>query len=96
VPATPVIDAAQKRLGTLKARILARAQRAGELRDDIEGSDLALLSWAIASTMDATRDAAPDAWRRHLAILLDGLRADAAHPLPGAALTGRQLRNAKP
>ncbi|HEY3629270.1 MAG TPA: helix-turn-helix domain-containing protein [Jatrophihabitantaceae bacterium] len=96
VPATPVIDAAQKRLATLKARILTRAQEAGELRGDIESPDLALLTWAIASTMDATRQAAPDAWRRHLAVLLDGLRADAAHPLPVPALTGRQLRNATP
>jgi len=96
VPGTPVIDAAQKRLVALKSRILARAQQAGALRADIEGTDLALLTWAIASTMDATRHAAPDAWRRHLAVLLDGLRADAAHPLPVPALTGRQLRKAIP
>jgi AcrR family transcriptional regulator len=96
VPGTPVIDAAQKRLTTLKTRILSRAQDAGALRADIRGSDLALLTWAIASTMDATREAAPDAWRRHLAVLLDGLRADAAHPLPVPPLTGRQLRKAVP
>lgn len=96
VPGTPVIAAARKRLEALKARILARAQRAGALRADIESSDLALLTWAITSTMDATRHAAPDAWRRHLAVLLDGLRADAAHPLPVPALTARQMRNATP
>jgi hypothetical protein len=28
------------------------------------------------------RDAAPDAWRRFVGLMLDGLRADRAHPLP--------------
>jgi hypothetical protein len=38
--------------------------------------------WGVIGTMDATRDVAPDAWRRHLALLLDGLRPEAARPLP--------------
>jgi hypothetical protein len=46
--------------------------------------------------MDATRDSAPDAWRRHLGLLLDGLRADAAHPLPVPPLTRTQLMKATP
>ena len=45
--------------------------------------------------MDATRDIAPDAWRRHLALLLDGLRTEAAHP-PAPPLTLDQLQNAVP
>lgn len=96
LPDTPVITAAQKRLTTLKTTIMTRAKHAGALRADIAGSDLAILTWAVASTMDATRDVAPNAWRRHLAILLDGLRADAARPLPVPPLTGRQLRDAAP
>lgn len=91
---TPVISAAQKQLTTLKTTIMARAKDAGVLRPDVQSSDIALLTWAVASTMDATRDVAPDAWRRQLALLLDGLRSDAAHPLPGPALTSRQLRRA--
>ena len=81
-PGTPAIEAAQQRLTALKDDTMTRAQRAGVLRADIETSDLALLTWGIAGTVDATRDVAPEAWRRQLALLLDGLRPAAAHPLP--------------
>ncbi|WP_391858398.1 hypothetical protein [Streptomyces silvisoli] len=33
----------------------------------------------------------PDAWRRYLALLLDGLRAEAARPLPVPPLTLDEL-----
>jgi hypothetical protein len=76
--------------------IVARAKDAGALRADVESSDLVLLMWGIAATADATRATAPDAWRRQLALLLDGLRPGAAHPLPVPPLTYGQLRAASP
>jgi AcrR family transcriptional regulator len=96
VTGTPVIAAAQERLSALKTTIMARAKRAGVLRADVEPSDIALITWGVVGTMDATRDTAPDAWRRHLALLLDGLRPEAAHPLPAPPLTPDQLRDAAP
>jgi hypothetical protein len=96
VPAVPVIAAAQQRLTAIKADIMTRAKSAGVLRADIEPADVAVIVWSVASTMDATRDVAPDAWRRYLALLLDGLRPEAAHPLPVPPLTPAQLRNAAP
>ena len=93
---TPVIDVALKRSAALKAAIVARAKTAGVLRADVESADLVLLIWGIAAVADATRDVAPDAWRRHLALQLDGLRPGAAHPLPGPPLTFRQLRDTAP
>lgn len=96
VPGTPVIAAAQRRLSELKDDIMTRAQQAGVLRADVELSDLALLTWGIAGTVDATRDVAPDVWRRHLALLLDGLHWEAAHPLPTPALAPGQLGKAVP
>jgi AcrR family transcriptional regulator len=96
VTGTPVIAAAQERLSALKATIVERAKRAGALRADVEPTDIALITWSIVGTMDATRDIAPDAWRRHLALLLDGLRPEAAHPLPAPPLTLDQLLNAVP
>jgi AcrR family transcriptional regulator len=96
IPGTPVIAAAQQRLSALKGDIMTRAQRAGLLRPDIVASDLALLTWGIVGTVDATRDVAPDAWRRHLALLLDGLRPEAAHPLPVPPLAPGQLLRATP
>ena len=96
IPGTPVIDAALKQMSALKAAIVARAKDAGVLRDEVQSSDLVLLMWGIAATADATRDAAPDVWRRHLTFLLDGLRPGAAHPLPVPPLTLGQLRDAAP
>jgi AcrR family transcriptional regulator len=96
IPGMPVITAARERLGTLKAGIMARAKEAGVLRADVESADVVLIVWGIAGAVDATRGTAPDAWRRHLALVLDGLRAEAAHPLPGPALTNAQLRDASP
>jgi AcrR family transcriptional regulator len=96
VPGAPVIAAAQQRLFALKAAIVERARNAGQLRADVTASDIAVIIWGIAGSMDATRDVAPDAWRRHLALALDGLRAGAAHPLPAPPLTASQLRDARP
>jgi hypothetical protein len=31
------------------------------------------------------------AWERHLAVVIDGLRAEGAHPLPSRALSRNQL-----
>ena len=47
-----------------------------------------LISAAIHGVIDLTSTVAPDAWRRILQILLDGLRADrtAPTPLPHAPL----------
>lgn len=96
VPDTPEIDAALRQMSTLKSAIVARAKDAGTLRDDIEPSDLVLLMWGVAATADATRDIGADAWRRHLELLLDGLRPEAARPLPTPPLTYKQLRGTAP
>jgi AcrR family transcriptional regulator len=80
-------------IGRLKVRgrelvstIIERAQRSGQLRSDFEDGDFAFVLWSTTTIIDATAATAPDAWRRHLAFLLDGLRAGAAHPLPGRSL----------
>lgn len=64
------------------------------LRPDIAPTDLGLLTWAVVGATEGVRGIAPDAWRRHLALLLDGLRAGAAHPLPGAPLDPEAVRRA--
>ncbi|MFG1609113.1 TetR/AcrR family transcriptional regulator [Actinoplanes sp. NPDC049265] len=66
----------------LMIEVIGRAQAAGALRPDFTLTDMAFVIWSLTRTITATRDAAPDAWRRHLGFVLDGLRAPAAHPLP--------------
>jgi AcrR family transcriptional regulator len=96
VSGTPAINAARERMWVFKAAIVTRAKEAGALRGDVESADLVLLMWGIAAIADATRDVAPDAWRRQLALALDGLRPAAAHPLPKPALSSAELRGAAP
>ncbi|MEU4575316.1 helix-turn-helix domain-containing protein [Nonomuraea sp. NPDC023979] len=78
----------------LMEEILDRARRSGDLRDDVTLTDLAFVIWGVAATVKATHDVAPGAWRRHLALSLDGLRAAAARPLPAPPLSAEQARAA--
>ncbi|HLU75639.1 MAG TPA: helix-turn-helix domain-containing protein [Nonomuraea sp.] len=75
-------------------RIVTQAQEAGALRPDVTLEDMAFVIWGVAGTVRATFRTAPGAWRRHLALTLDGLRADAAHPLPVPPMTPAQTREA--
>jgi AcrR family transcriptional regulator len=74
--------------------VLARAQAAGVLRTDITFEDIAFVIWGHAGTVEATMAVAPRVWRRHLALMLDGFRASAAHPLPEPPLQPEQLQRA--
>lgn len=86
-----VSDATQRlREDTLTAitGLLDRAKQAGRLRADATVDDLAFVVWSISRTVEMTAGTAPEAWRRHLALLIDGFRAEGAHPLPDATLRG--------
>jgi AcrR family transcriptional regulator len=76
-------------------QLIERAQRAGVLRADFTREDMLLfIFWSTAMLVRHTADTAPDVWRRGIAFLLDGLRAEAAHPLPVQALTPGQMNEA--
>jgi AcrR family transcriptional regulator len=94
-PRAAAAEAARRRLYDLVGRLIARAQHSGQLRADLTHEDLAFVTWANARILQASRAAgAPDAWRRHLGFLLDGFRADRAHPLPQPPLSPRQVHRA--
>jgi AcrR family transcriptional regulator len=78
----------------LMIRIIERAQESGELRGDVTLADMTFVIWGVAATVRATFRTAPGAWRRHLALTLDGLRADAAHELPAPPMSLSQARAA--
>jgi AcrR family transcriptional regulator len=84
----------RRQIRPLLAALVERAQAEGSLRADVTAEDVPVILWACARVVQATADVAPDAWRRHLALLLDGLRAGAATPLPAPALTPAQLARA--
>ncbi|MDQ7910606.1 helix-turn-helix domain-containing protein [Phytohabitans sp. ZYX-F-186] len=71
--------------------IIERAQREGLLRADFTREDLFFVFWSTATLVRHTSGAAPEGWRRAVGFLLDGLRAEAAHPLPAEPLTPDQV-----
>jgi AcrR family transcriptional regulator len=74
--------------------VLARAQEAGEARPDITRADIINLIWSNGRIIDATNATAPNAWRRHLYLMLDAYRAERAHPIPVPPMTDEQLYDA--
>ncbi|MDX6741561.1 helix-turn-helix domain-containing protein [Actinocorallia sp. A-T 12471] len=75
----------------LAIEVLGRAQRDGHARADLAATDLPLLIQAVGSIAAFTRDAATPVWRRHLAVVLDGMRAPGATPLDGPAFTPQEI-----
>jgi AcrR family transcriptional regulator len=57
--------------------LMDRCKAAGVMREDAMVEDIGLLMCGVGSAA-AMEHRVPGAWRRHLAIVLDGLRADAA------------------
>jgi AcrR family transcriptional regulator len=86
------LASSREELRELFEQILQRAREQGGLRDDFTLPDLALLFWSFTPLIDATAEVAPNAWRRHLHWLLDGLRAEAATPQVEAPLSDEELR----
>jgi len=82
LPAAPRTEAARRRMFELTDQILNRAQAEGSLRPDVTAEDLAFVMWSNGRVAEVTGPVTPRAWRRHLALVLDGFRADAARPLP--------------
>lgn len=76
----------------LVAGLIERGQRAGQLRADLELSDLPMLIVGLDGVRMASEAIAPDLWRRFLGIHLDGLRAEPATALPVPGLTPAQIR----
>jgi AcrR family transcriptional regulator len=66
---------ARERLAPLASALVRRARAAGQLRPDVEGSDLQLIQIMLGAVVDHTGDGDDETWRRMLAIVVDGLRA---------------------
>jgi AcrR family transcriptional regulator len=94
--------AADEHIELLRARangqvseLVERAKRAGKLRPDFVDEDLLLLLIASAAVGQITRADCPEAWRRFVAVALDGFeRRDTAclPPPPSAAQMHEAMR----
>jgi AcrR family transcriptional regulator len=72
------------------AGLLQDAKAHGRVRRDVTPTDLTVLMWSVRGVIETTRDVAPDAWRRHLDILIAGLR-PASEPLLHRPLSRTQV-----
>jgi AcrR family transcriptional regulator len=61
-------------------KLVERAQASGQLRADLEPTDLPLLHLMVGSVADYGHSVQPGLWRRYLGMLLDGLRAQPGKP----------------
>ncbi len=75
--ALPVDCPGKKELTGTVDTIMKRAIAAGKMRPDVVIDDIPLLMCGIGSA-SAMPHPNPEAWRRHLGIVLDGMRAEAA------------------
>jgi AcrR family transcriptional regulator len=78
----------------LLEQVVERGREQGAVRDDLAVGDLMLALWSFAPLHEATAAVAPNVWRRHLRILLDGMRPEAATPQEVPPLAGRRLERA--
>jgi AcrR family transcriptional regulator len=79
---TERVDRARETIAPVAWELLRRAQGAGRVRADLDGYDVPMLHKLIGFVADATRDEAPDYWRRVLGVVLDGLAARREEPTP--------------
>ncbi len=54
--------------------LLADAQAHGRVRTDLTSTDVSLALWSIRGVLETTGANAPQAWRRHLDLLVAGMR----------------------
>lgn len=84
---------AKQRNAPLVAKLLGRAQAAGQVRADLEPTDIPFIVFALTEATLLARPARPDIWRRYLALVLDGMRPrpEGLTPLPVPALLPEEM-----
>lgn len=81
-PSADAFESIRDRTFRRFAVLVRRAKRSGRLRPDFSTEDLPVILMANAGVVAATNAAAPDAWRRVVRLILQGLEAPARGPLP--------------
>jgi AcrR family transcriptional regulator len=84
---------ARERMRPVVARLIARAQAAGTVREDLSATDVPMIVCMLATAAEYAGPVQPGLWRRYLALIIDGLRParDGTSPLPLPALTPEQM-----
>ena len=77
----------------LVRELLASAQVHGRIRDDVSGNDITMVLWSLRGVIETTGTIAPQVWRRHLELVVTGLRPPTGRF--GAALVEKPLTDAQ-
>jgi AcrR family transcriptional regulator len=90
---TELARRAQRRIGPAVRELVKRAHASGQLRPDVGVEDFPLVQEMVGAVLEHSRRIDPNLWRRALALVLDGYRADTQQrePLPGATPTPEQI-----
>ena len=91
--ASDLAQRAQRRIGQAVRELVKRAHASGQLRADVGVEDFPLIQMMVGAVMEDARHIDPDLWRRALALVLDGYRADTRprDGLPGTTPTPEQI-----
>jgi AcrR family transcriptional regulator len=66
----------------IAAELISRAQDSGDLRPEIETSDVPMVICGLGRAAHVEITGMPFSWERFLALILDGMRAPGGSPLP--------------
>ncbi|MFI9380936.1 TetR/AcrR family transcriptional regulator [Kutzneria sp. NPDC052558] len=91
--ATERAKRASRRIGPAVRELVRRAHASGQLRPDVGAEDFPLIQEMVGTVVDHAKHVDPDLWRRALALVLDGYRADtqSREPLPAPMATPEQI-----
>jgi AcrR family transcriptional regulator len=87
-------DEVRSRIEVAIRTLVAQAQSAGAVRPELVYEDVIVLFWSLRGVIEATSTVSPDAWLRHLDLLLSALTPD-DHPLEHPPLTAEQVIQVK-
>jgi AcrR family transcriptional regulator len=85
------VNRVRRRMAPLTHQLVRRAQASGQLRADVELTDIALIQRMVSTLGELGGPHAPGLWRRYLHIVLDGLRTPEPGPLAPPPLTTEAL-----
>lgn len=74
----------------LVGELLSEAQTYGRVRPELTSTDISMVMWSIRGILESTGASAPQAWRRHLDLLVAGMR-PAAEELSHPPLSQRKF-----